>query len=164
MSPKGVWIPPGMNPREFELSGSHGKQRRRRNKEIAYFKNAVDNLRQFSPSARVFVLVHKIDLISPGERNAVFAAQAEEPRAVAAPTPLEIFATSIWDETLYRAWSEIVHALVPNSAALERQLRVVAEASEADEVVLFEKSTFLVIANYTKGGTHQGDAHRFEKI
>ena len=29
---------------------------------------------------------------------------------------IECFRTSIWDETLYRAWSQIVSFLLPNSA------------------------------------------------
>ena len=133
-----------------------------RNKELAYFRNAIENLRSFSPQARVFVLVHKIDLVPPGERSGVFAAQAEELRDAAGPTSLEIFATSIWDETLYKAWSSIVYALVPNSERIERNLSQVARATAADEVVLFEKATFLVIAHVTN--TEIADVHRFEKI
>ena len=133
-----------------------------RSKEIAYFRNAVENLRAFSPNARVFVLVHKIDLVPPGERSAVFAAQAEELRTVAGPTSLEIFATSIWDETLYKAWSSIVYALVPHSEKIEKNLSLISRCTQADEVVLFEKATFLVIAHVTN--TEISDVHRFEKI
>ena len=133
-----------------------------RSKEIAYFKSAIENLRAFSPNARVFVLVHKIDLLPPGERSGVFQAQSEELRAVATPTNLEIFATSIWDETLYKAWSSIVYALVPNSETIEKNLAFISKSTGADEVVLFEKATFLVISHVTN--TEISDVHRFEKI
>lgn len=61
--------------------------------------------------------------------------------------PLECicFRTSIWDETLYQAWSAIVYSLVPNVEDLENQLRIFANIIEADEVLLFERATFLVI-------------------
>ena len=34
------------------------------------------------------------------------------------------FQTSIWDETLYRAWSQIVYSLIPNVAQLESKLAI----------------------------------------
>merc|ERR1711991_559922 len=71
------------------------------------------------------------------------------------------FATSIWDETLYRAWSSMVYSLVPNVRMLEQHLHNFGTICEADEVVLFEKATFLVIAHATL--VEQKDAHRFEK-
>jgi Ras-related GTP-binding protein A/B len=60
---------------------------------------------------------------------------------------MTFFATSIWDETLYRAWSQIVYSLIPNVEVLKAQLEDFRRISGAAEVVLFEKATFLVIAN-----------------
>ena len=60
---------------------------------------------------------------------------------------MKSFATSIWDETLYRAWSQIVYSLIPNIDILELQLRDFSTICGADEVVLFERATFLVIAH-----------------
>lgn len=57
---------------------------------------------------------------------------------------MKVFGTSIWDETLYEAWSEIANSLLPNIEVLERHLRLFCDVVGADEVVLFEKSTFLV--------------------
>ena len=75
---------------------------------------------------------------------------------------VECFKTSIWDETLYKAWSQIVHFLLPNINVLRSNLEQFCKAIKADEVVLFEKSTFLVIANYD--AKNHKDEHRFEKI
>jgi len=61
-----------------------------------------------------------------------------------------MFATSIWDETLYRAWSHIVYSLIPNVEVLETQLGDFCNICGADEVVLFERATFLVIAHISK--------------
>ncbi len=60
------------------------------------------------------------------------------------------FGTSIWDETLYRAWSQIVYSLIPNVKLLENQLNDFSNICGADEIVLFEKATFLVISNVSK--------------
>ena len=35
---------------------------------------------------------------------------------------VKCFPSSIWDETLYRAWSQIVYSLVPNTKLLEDNL------------------------------------------
>ena len=60
--------------------------------------------------------------------------------------PLECtcFRTSIWDETLYKAWSSIVYQLIPNVKQLETNLENFASIIDADEVLLFERATFLV--------------------
>jgi len=59
---------------------------------------------------------------------------------------MRAFATSIWDETLYKAWSQIVYSLIPNVELLETQLKDFSNICAADEVVLFERATFLVIS------------------
>ena len=61
-----------------------------------------------------------------------------------------------------QAWSDIVHILLPNVETLKSNLSEFCRACSADEVVLFEKSTFLVIAHHDEKG-HE-DVHRFEKI
>ena len=59
----------------------------------------------------------------------------------------QCFGTSIWDETLYKAWSEIVTNLIPNIGLLESHLNNFCRICDADEVVLFERATFLVISH-----------------
>lgn len=62
----------------------------------------------------------------------------------------------------FQAWSQIVYYLMPNIQTLESQLANFCEICEADEVVLFERTTFLVIAK--AGNLEHQDKHRFEKI
>ena len=63
---------------------------------------------------------------------------------------MRCFATSIWDETLYRAWSQIVYSLIPNVEMLETQLGDFSSICGADEIVLFEKATFLVVSHTSR--------------
>ena len=131
-------------------------------KDMEYYKNCLKALEELSPDAHIFCLIHKMDLIPDSKREAVFMAKQQEIKEISGNFKITCFKTSIWDETLYRAWSDIVHILLPNKQMLEDKLKDFCIASSADEVVLFEKSTFLVIANHDRKG-HK-DVHRFEKI
>ena len=74
------------------------------------------------------------------------------------------FKTSIWDETLFKAWSTIVYSLVPNIKTIEANLDNFTKICGADEVVLFERATFLVISHSSNRKQEHPDIHRFEKI
>jgi Ras-related GTP-binding protein A/B len=74
----------------------------------------------------------------------------------------EIFATSIWDETLYKAWSKIVQFLIPNLSNVQENLLKFCEICDCDEIVLFEKTTFLIIAHHAL--KKHKDKLRFERM
>jgi Ras-related GTP-binding protein A/B len=115
-----------------------------------YFRRILDALRRYSPNAAVFLLVHKMDLITQTERATTFqrrrAELIKDATAIAPGLPLQVFGTSIYDESLYKAWSRVVHTLIPNAAVLSKHLTTFAQSCSATEVVLFERTTFLVIA------------------
>mmetsp|Transcript_18540 Transcript_18540/g.38911 ORF Transcript_18540/g.38911 Transcript_18540/m.38911 type:complete len:244 (+) Transcript_18540:796-1527(+) len=131
-------------------------------KDWNYFRNCVESIAAKSPQAKIFCLFHKMDLIHEAKRDAVFKERKHAVDSAGLPLPVECFRTSIWDESLYRAWSCVVSTLVPNSESLAHRLEQFCAACEADEVVLFERATFLVIAHATLRA--HDDAHRFEKI
>jgi Ras-related GTP-binding protein A/B len=131
-------------------------------KDLNYFTHAMDSLRQFSPTARVFCLLHKLDLVHESQRQQVFRKYERDLMNAASGVRLACFGTSIWDETLFKAWSQIVYSLIPDIGQLESQLNHLCQVCEADEVVLFEKNTFLLISQSARR-TMQ-DSHRFEKI
>lgn len=64
--------------------------------------------------------------------------------------------------TFPQAWSSIVYELIPNVKELEQNLRDFANIIEADEVLLFERATFLVISHYCI--RQHRDVNRFEKV
>jgi Ras-related GTP-binding protein A/B len=106
--------------------------------------------------------VHKMDTLPEAVRDDTFAARAAAIRARSRGFDVTAFRTSIWDETLYRAWSSVVTALIPRIRALEAALADFAGGAAADEVVLFERASFLVIAQVTR--RPHPDLHRFEKV
>jgi len=131
-------------------------------KDMAYYKSCVEAIQQNSKDAKIFCLVHKMDLIPEDQREQVFKKRESELTSISDPMKIVCFRTSIWDETLYKAWSSIVYSLIPNIKTLEAHLGKFCDICEADEVVLFEKATFLVISHSTRK-KHRDD-HRFEKI
>lgn len=126
---------------------SSSQQQQPPSKDMQQYCECIRAVQQHSPKAHVFVLIHKMDLIqSHSLRAAVFAQRvADITRHSGTMSNIECFATSIWDETLYKAWSHIVYSLIPNQDQLCRMMQKLARQLQADELVLFEKATFLVI-------------------
>ncbi|KAI0782216.1 Gtr1/RagA G protein conserved region-domain-containing protein [Abortiporus biennis] len=118
---------------------------RNMSKDLAYYTECLDALNKYSPEASVFLLVHKMDLVR-GSKGAILEKKTKELRQASGEMSMTVFGTSIYDETLYKAWSRIVHTLIPNASVLSKHLTTLADACGATEVVLFERTTFLVIA------------------
>ena len=130
--------------------------------DIDQFRQVLEVLNELSPSAKIFVLVHKMDLVPEHLRQKVFESRKALIEKTAIGFETQCFKTSIWDETLFKAWSVIVNSMIPNIKIVEEHVRHFCDACDADEVVLFEKNTFLVISKATRKA--YGDLQRFEKI
>lgn len=119
-------------------------------KDFDHFCGVLEAIEENSPDARIFILVHKMDLVAQEDREAIFDDRKrliEESCQSCGVEHFQCFGTSIWDETLYKAWSEIVTNLIPNIRLLETHLDKFCKMCDADEVVLFERATFLVISH-----------------
>ncbi len=135
-------------------------------KDMMNFQRCLAAIEENSKDAHVFCLIHKMDLIQYEEaRQQVFNERAQELTSMATSSvQIVCFGTSIWDETLYKAWSAIVYSLVPNIDSLRTQLARLGKLCHADEVVLFEMATFLVISATESDESKHTDVHRHEKI
>lgn len=131
-------------------------------KDIRYYKSCLEAILQNSKDAKIFCLIHKMDLVPEDQRDNIFKQREAELKQISLPLKITCFRTSIWDETLYKAWSSIVYSLIPNVEVLENHLGKFSQICEADEVVLFERATFLVISHATQKA-HK-DVQLFEKI
>ncbi|EAR88899.1 Gtr1/RagA G motif protein (macronuclear) [Tetrahymena thermophila SB210] len=128
-----------------------GSQDHIQEEDLIAYKSCLEKLAELSEGAKVFVLLHKIDLIDPLYQHEVFEKKKKLIQNYFVDSRVYIqgfFASSIWNETLYKAWSIIVQSLVPNLQQLKNQLKQLCHLCEIDEIVLYEKSTFLVIAYY----------------
>ncbi|KAG8908529.1 GTP-binding protein gtr1 [Tulasnella sp. 403] len=135
-------------------------------KDLGYYRDCLEACGKHSPGASVFLLVHKMDLVGgKKERHDVFNRKKKDLLANSGDAKVKIFGTTIWDESLYKvpqpksgttftnsrrppqkAWSRIVHALIPNAPLLSTHLSTFSRICSASEVVLFERTTFLIIA------------------
>lgn len=155
-------------------------------KDMHYYQSCLEAILQNSPEAKIFCLVHKMDLVQEDQRDVIFREREEDLKRLSLPLECTCFRTSIWDETLYRyafvivcpfrfirsqsfmqivtfrAWSSIVYMLIPNVKELEQSLKQFTNIIDADEVLLFERATFLVISYCQR--QHHRDVHRFEKV
>lgn len=138
-------------------------------RDLATYVAILSALLQFSPSARIYILIHKMDLVVPTAREAMFdervrivrqktaefahsmapAAAFGDDAGGAPSVDVMPFATSIWDQSLYKAWASIIHDLVPNLAVIERNLANLGLAIEAEELLLFERTSFLAVSSWT---------------
>lgn len=148
-------------------------------RDLATYANIIVAMTQYSPAAKVFVLIHKMDLIVPTSREQVFEDRYALIRrktseliasvgGIASPSgDIDIcaFATSIWDQSLYKAWASIIHDLVPNLSLIEQHLASLGALVEAEEIILFERTSFLVISTWTSAeGSRNPFPDRFERI
>lgn len=131
-------------------------------KDMHYYQSCLEAILQNSPEAKIFCLIHKMDLVQEDQRDLIFREREEDLKRLSLPLECTCFRTSIWDETLYRAWSSIVYMLIPNVKELEQSLKQFTNIIDADEVLLFERATFLVISYCQR--QHHRDVHRFEKV
>ncbi|KAI8927309.1 Gtr1/RagA G protein conserved region-domain-containing protein [Entophlyctis helioformis] len=131
-------------------------------RDMQYYQSVIEAIMQHSKDARIFCLIHKMDLVPEAQRETMFRERDQDLRRRTHPLGVTTFKTSIWDETLYKAWSSIVYSLIPNVHMLESHLKSFCKLCEADEVIFFERTTFLVISHVTERA--QADMHRFEKV
>ncbi|CAJ0932411.1 unnamed protein product, partial [Mesorhabditis belari] len=141
-------------------------------RDYRYYQSCLESLLANSPNAKVFCLIHKMDLIQEDHRDQTFDEKKRDILRLSeagaggkdkASEVVQCFKSSIWDETLYKAWSAIVYKLIPNVHAIEAKLANFTEVVEASEVLLFERATFLVIA-HAEVSEQNKDVHRFEKV
>ena len=153
------------------------------NKDIEIFVKSLTNLQKYSPDAKIFVLLHKMDLVQIDKRQELFTIMMDKLQKISNPYHFKLigFPTSIWDESLYKAWSQIVCSLIPNINLFNSNIIKFNSILDAEEIILFEKTTFLVISSTAsirqqqqqkkvssgkaeKEETEELDPKRFEKI
>ncbi|EXJ76585.1 uncharacterized protein A1O5_01093 [Cladophialophora psammophila CBS 110553] len=133
--------------------------------DLETYSQVIKALKEYSPNAHVFCLVHKMDLVQSEHREKIYEERCRLIIARSEGLSLETFASSIWDQTLYKAWAGIVHKMIPNLVVIERFLGAFAKQLKAEEIVLFERSTFLTVTNVvTQYGEDNPNVDRHERI
>ena len=68
-------------------------------KDLEYYTSCLASIRENSKNARIFCLIHKMDLI---DRNKIYDGREKELKRRSFPLDVICFGTSIWDESLYK--------------------------------------------------------------
>ena len=135
--------------------------------DLLTYNAVITALEEYSPRAHVFCLVHKMDLVQVEFRDTLFDERENliKERSGSFSKTVTCYATTIWDQSLYKAWGNIVHSLIPNLNIIEEYLGHLAEAIEAEEVILFERTTFLTVISVTSDLGHQNPyGDRYERL
>lgn len=138
--------------------------------DLLSFTSTIRALREFSPSSKIFVLIHKMDLIPAERRNAIYLAKVKDVRTSCDQegfhgSKVDFFQSSIWDHSLFRAWTQVIYFLVPHITQIEGMLEKLAEVLDARELILYERLTCLVVTHVTRGlESNNPFADRIERI
>ena len=134
-------------------------------RDLDTYSQVVRALKEYSPHAHVFCLIHKMDLVQNEHRERIYEERCQLVIKRSEGLSLETFASSIWDQTLYKAWAGIVHKMIPNLSNIERFLHAFAKQLDAEEIVLFERSTFLTVTSVVReGGAENPHLDRHERV
>ena len=63
---------------------------------------------------------------------------------------IQIFMTTLWNESLYKAWSVILQNILPDIKLLNLSLKKLSELVDCDIIYLMEKFTLLKIGAFCK--------------
>jgi hypothetical protein len=123
-----------------------------------------DNLKQFTRLSRLchvspglFVIIHKIDRVDRDQQAAVFNEAVATAAEVQIPAD-HCFATSLFDGSLTRAFSQIIARLLPRFAQLRRVVDLFAGSFKSSRVIILDGATFLPILDSDPGRADQPQA------
>ena len=71
-------------------------------KDLTYYKSCLQALEELSKGAKIFCLIHKMDLLAESKREKIFEQRRQEILDASGSFNVTCFKTSIWDETLYK--------------------------------------------------------------
>ncbi|MCJ1335814.1 GTP-binding protein gtr1 [Bachmanniomyces sp. S44760] len=136
-------------------------------RDLSTYASIIEALQEYSPRGSVFCLIHKMDLVQNDYRESLFdeRTKAIRSRSEGFAKSVVCFPTSIWDQSLYKAWGSIVHSLIPNLDIIEGYLGHLADVIEAEEIILFERITFLTVTSVTSTiGDQNPYPDRYERL
>jgi Ras-related GTP-binding protein A/B len=70
-------------------------------KDLDYYRDCLDGLKKYSPEAKVFLLIHKMDLVR-GEHTGVLQKKQATLQQESSGVDVTVFGTSIYNESLYK--------------------------------------------------------------
>lgn len=121
-----------------------------------YFDTAINNILKFSPKASVYVFFHKIDLIKDDFKQKLISGLSDF-FTPAENVDIHFHPTSIFDQSLYKCFGNIVQQLVKSGSKT---------GSVSDEISTFlnKNENFFCIAIYSHEGLPVFEEGNLEKL
>lgn len=73
-------------------------------KDMHYYQSCLEAILTNSKDAKIFCLIHKMDLVQEDQRDKIYNERVLELQTRSLPLQVIPFRTSIWDETLYKVF------------------------------------------------------------
>ncbi|KAI9753512.1 MAG: hypothetical protein M4579_005109 [Chaenotheca gracillima] len=118
---------------------------------IYRLNNTILNLQQQYPSINVEVFIHKVDGLSDEykydtQRDIIQRIQDELSDAGYDNAPVHFHLTSIYDHSIFEAFSKVIQKLIPQLPTLEGLLNLVVSNCHMDKAYLFDVLSKIYIA------------------
>jgi Ras-related GTP-binding protein A/B len=97
------------------------------------------------PALQRYIILHKTDVLPDGSAAAQLRRQARVCCEAGYLDSSRCFRTSIWDSSLYHAWSTIARSLVPDIAQVQEALQALSRDPSVRRIVLLESTSLLVL-------------------
>jgi len=104
------------------------------------FEWSANQILSFNPNAQIFVFLHKSDLIH--DKN-IMISYIKKLFGKNISSEITYYYTSIFDESLFNAWSEIIREISPKSTFINSILSLLKNQNGVKDALLIEKSTGL---------------------
>jgi Ras-related GTP-binding protein C/D len=121
---------------------------------IARLNDTILNLQQHYPAINVEVFVHKVDGLSDDYRSDTFGditqrVQDELSDAGFENAPVSFYQTSIYDHSIFEAFSKVIQKLIPQLPTLESLLNSLCSNCRIEKAYLFDVLSKIYIATDT---------------
>ena len=103
-----------------------------------------------------------MDIIDEDQRDIIISDKKGKFQTKAGNFEINIYQTSIWETSIYKVFSNILFSIAKNNEKIREMLEEYARACNADEVILFDKTTLLVISSFSN--KEFKDEERFGKM
>ncbi|OAF65264.1 hypothetical protein A3Q56_07027 [Intoshia linei] len=114
--------------------------------DMDVFRKCSIYLKQYSPEAKIYCIINKIDIIHCDEIKQIVDNKMQLIKIANNADSIEFYSTSILNETVYMAWSHIIQHIMRTYLDIEPKLTQFVNMIEANEVFLIERSSMLIIA------------------
>ena len=111
-------------------------------KDLHYYQSCLEAIMQSSPKAKIFCLIHKMDLIEEEQRDLIFKERCKQLEKLSQPLECKCFSTSIWDETLYKV--RPFFTLNSSNWIVSNQKRQISEKQKKSNIVKKKKTREII--------------------